>query len=94
MTPFAILWGSIWECLHERSGSLLEHIELLHRHPTHLGSSCEESLMAKISFCLNAALSSKPSFASAETSSPSFVSARGFTCACTAKLPCMEIQFW
>ncbi len=46
----------------------------------YLGSSCDESRMAKIAFCRNAALSSKPSFASAAISSPSSVSARGFTC--------------
>ena len=43
-------------------------------------SSWEESRMAKRSLCRKAALSSKPSFASAATNVPSSVSARGFTC--------------
>jgi len=43
-----------------------------------LGSSCVVSRSANISFCLNAALSSKFNFASAATSLLSAVSARGF----------------
>jgi hypothetical protein len=45
---------------------------------TSLGSSCVVSRSANISFCLNAALSSKFNFASAATSLLSAVSARGF----------------
>lgn len=46
----------------------------------HRGSSWEVSRLAKRSFCLKAALSSKPSLASAAMSLPSLVSARGLTC--------------
>jgi hypothetical protein len=45
---------------------------------TSLGSSCVVSRSANISFCLNAALSSKFNFASAATSLLSAVSASGF----------------
>jgi hypothetical protein len=46
---------------------------------THRESICDSSRRAKISFCRNAALSSKPSLASAASRLPSGVSASGFT---------------